>query len=80
MSYVRNTTNDPRYLPTLEEIEAATDAIREGWTPEERETRWLLAHSICNINDIPSSERRWWKPRRSQRRSPRWLCVDFSVG
>lgn len=32
--------------PTPEEIQERAAAIRQGWTPEEREHRWRLARTL----------------------------------
>lgn len=69
------------WVPTPEEIEAACDAIREAWSPEERNSRWLCAHSIGNLSDIPSVQRQrnYRKTERHRKRVLERSCAEVAA-
>jgi hypothetical protein len=65
----RQATRDP----TLDEISQACEAIQAGWTRKERRTRWLIAHSACNVSELSDEARRRLTP-------PELCCVDYCDG
>lgn len=82
MSYTPRGGQTIAYLPTLEDINAECDRIRSQWSDDEREARWLVAHSVCNLGDIPG---RYDDLRRRRSKRPRMTAqqlrvVDFCVG
>lgn len=38
-------SSEPKYVPTSEEIEAATKKLRESWTEQQHRKHWAIAHS-----------------------------------
>lgn len=43
-----------KYLPSVEQIAVACEAIQASWTEGERVTRWLRAHSVDGITGLVS--------------------------
>ena len=47
-----NQSFKPSYLPSEQEIRDACEEIQADWTECERDSRWLMAHTVYGISGV----------------------------